>query len=455
MAKDKTEQQGKNNQLPYDIAERFTLDGSPIFEYINIDNETGDITYKLHPGIEEDLKEAQQGAAANIVDLIEKMITGNPPYEQLQQWQIILDTFYKAANAGEALIDELRELRPYISAELEKGNYKILNEYKEKEERYTLSEILDLLIDPNSDFAPILDAARAAKIAKEQLAQTTITRAEIIEYPLDKPNSNIWNLLEKDTGGQIKFDMLGAGGRRKKDKDLQATAIYSINFDNLDSDLQITKRLTPYDKRVYIAVSALFNAGNEIITLSQIYYAMGYTGNPGAKDLKRINDAITKMKGDEIFFDNEVEAKALTGYLHFKYDGSLLPFERITVFVNGKLSERAIKPFREPPLMSFAKERNQVTTISVKLLQSPLSKTDANLQIEDYLLERISKAKNKKNNKSYCKILYNTIFEKTHITTSKQKQRAPEKIEKILRFYQKEKFLKKYIMQDDGITIYF
>jgi hypothetical protein len=159
------------------------------------------------------------------------------------------------------------------------------------------------------------------------------------------------------------------------------------------------------------------------------------------------------MTGAKILFDNKAEVDALDGYPHFKYDGPLLPFERITAIVGGQISEGAIKLFREPPLMSFAKQRHQVTTIDVKLLQSPISKTDANLLIDDYLIERISKAKKGKG--SSCKILFKTLYERTNITTKKQKQRAPEKIIKYLNYYQQQEFIKRYTMQPDGIIVYF
>lgn len=302
-----------------------------------------------------------------------------------------------------------------------------------------------------------LDSGRwepgAADQEQEEPQRITAIRAGNIDYPIDKINSHIWGLMEKDTRGQIAFNLAKRGSEKK------ILAYYAINFDDLGENLTITKRLLPFDKRVYIAISALFNAGNNVITLSQIYYTMGHTGTPGTKNLNKINDAITKMTGARIFVDNKQEA-AEYKYNRFRYDGSLLPIERGTVFVNGKLSEAAIRIFREPPLMSFARQRKQITSVDIALLQSPISKTDANLQIEDYLLERISKDKNSK--KSGCRILFKTLYSHTGIadkpktnTERQQKKRAPGKIESYLKHYQKTGFITGYTMEKDGISIFF
>lgn len=281
--------------------------------------------------------------------------------------------------------------------------------------------------------------------AQETLKHIALTRAELIEYPLDKVNSTIWGLSEQDTAEQIMFRAEKAGSSK------EINILYSIDFDELGDDVKITKQLTAYDKRVYIAVSALFNAGNSIITLTQIHYAMGYTSRPRSSDLKNINDSITKMLGANIYISNEQEAAAYK-YDKFVYKGSLLPYEQVEVIANGKLTESAIHIFREPPVITFAKQRKQITSIDVKLLQSPISKTDGNLQIDDYLIERISRAKN---GKQPHRILYKTLYEKTNITEKKQKQRAADKIKQYLEHYQKCGMITRYTMEADGITVYF
>lgn len=342
---------------------------------------------------------------------------------------------------------EMAELEPYLQEELKKP------EYEGKTFDDLLAELEEEGRKPSEGLPAgtlarkVWDAAKAAKAAAENVEPTRAAakRAEAIEYPLDKPNSIIWRLLEKDTGGQIKFNMAKYGSRQ------QVPAFYAINFDDLGDDIQITKRLLPFDKRVYIAISALFNAGNNVISLTQIYFAMGNTSRPPSDALEKINDSITKMTTARIYFNNEQEAKKYK-YPHFKYDGALLPIERGTAVVNGRLADAAIHIFREPPLISFAKQRRQITTIDIKLLQSPVNKTDANLQIDDYLIERISKGKNGK--AKSCRILFKTLYDHAGIATKKQAQRAPGKIEKYLQHYQKEGFITRFTMEDDGTTVY-
>ena len=237
--------------------------------------------------------------------------------------------------------------------------------------------------------------------------------------------------------------------RRGSGKEI--TTYYSIDFEAL-KDLSISRILTPFDKRVYIAAAGLYAAGNKVFTATQIYMAMGGTALPSARDLAKINASVDKMLFARITLDNTEEAETYKKEsLRFQYTGALLPCERVTAIINGKPTESAIHLFRVPPLISFAKQRGQITTIPVKLLASPISKTDENLQIDDYLIERIS---HMKNGKAKNKILYNTLFSACRISTTKQRERArKDKIPRFLDYYKDQKFIKGYTADADGITI--
>lgn len=280
----------------------------------------------------------------------------------------------------------------------------------------------------------------------------TVTQKGVpkVGYPLDKVNTNIWTLLnDADQTGQLEFAV------ERKGTSKPASIIYSINFDGLEAETGVTiiRKLTAYDKRCYIATAALFNNNSTpIFTVAQIYAAMGNTGKPSANDIKKINNSLTKMMAAHIYLNNESEHSVYPKMQHYRYDGSLLPMERITAIVNGQPVGSAIHLFREPPMYTFAKERNQLTTINMDILTSPVSKTDANLQLDDYLIERIAHIK-KSAGKMSNKILFATIFAKTGHTSRNQKSRGRETVKKYLEHYKKCKFIRNYTEGKDGVTI--
>jgi len=342
---------------------------------------------------------------------------------------------------------------------------------------YSLKDLLEMAVDDDGNpvdgpFKEIVERAKhrqakffetQALIAEadqlaEELPRIISNPAELLAYPLDKPNSIIWNLLaEADPNGQMAVDIDTAGPKNKK-KSVEALIYYAINFDDIGHGLTITKKLTAYDKRVYIAAHALFNAGNEVLTLAQLHRQMGNSGQPSAKQIQRMNDSLTKMGAARIYIDNANEIEVNKGYKRFLYDGSLLPFERIRAYINNTLTNTAIHLFREPPMITFAKKREQITTIPRELLESPISKTEANLTLEDYLIERIAHMKNP-NNKAPRKILLSTVYEHCHINGKtdkdrKERERTPEKIRKYLDHYQSCGWILGYIIDADSVTIY-
>lgn len=271
-------------------------------------------------------------------------------------------------------------------------------------------------------------------------------RVKAVDFPLDKVNATIWRLLEKDMRGQI---AIAAESAKDKRKNKEMNIYYSIDFSALDNSVRISRQLEAYDKRVYIAIGALWAAGNQIITASQIYFSMGGEGKPAPAQLKKIDDAITKMSAAKIYINNSEEANSYK-YPVVTYDSALLPMERIKATVNGNTVESAVHLFREPPLISFARGRKQITQIKRQLLTTPLSWTNQNLALEDYLLECIGHAKRGTRSK---RMLFGTIYTEARVTDKKQKQRAPEKIRAILDYYQKCGYIKGYVANDEGITL--
>ena len=337
------------------------------------------------------------------------------------------------------------ELLPYMDAELE-NNPKI---GKEPFEFLIAAAARRARADGKE--IPHLKAEDTEQEIKKDLPRVMAREVDTLHYPLDKPNNKIWGLLETaDQSGQIRFDIITT---KKGDKKNEAVIYYGINFDALDAlDCKITRQLTPFDKRCYIAAAALWNGGNQVITATQIYKMMGNRGQPKSDDVKKINDSITKMGAARVYIDNEKESKVYKNYRHFRYDAPLLPFERISAFQNNMFTDSAIRLFREPPLITFAKERNQVTAIEQKVLESPINKTDANLMLEDYLLERIGHMKSDKS-KAPDRILYSTLYEKCGIKTRLQRSRLPDKVKRYLEHYKGCGHISGYSMEKDGVRI--
>lgn len=285
----------------------------------------------------------------------------------------------------------------------------------------------------------------------ETLAITT-RPVTALDFPLDKVNSKVWKLFEEpQPNGQMRL-AIGVESEEDKRKGKQVDIAYSIDFRELEEleNVKITRKLEPFDKRVYIAIGALFDSGQATMSYQQIYKAMGYSKRAGAGALKKIDAAVTKMAGAKIYIDNLQESEEYKSRVHFKYDGPLLMTERITAMVDGQPAECVIRVHRSLVLLDFARERKQFTTIQRRLLDSPISKTNANIQLEDYLIERIS---HMKNGKAQPRMLFATIYKNADIKTTKQKQRAWPKIQKLLDHYVKCAFIKGYQKDADGVTI--
>lgn len=356
------------------------------------------------------------------------------------------------------MFDELSEaLTPYlivaeheelIKTELEQrgytGNIYKLADSNDPEEQQIFMDAFHAVVEALGKDSSIEES--------EQIINVTTKKAYLIEYPLDKLNALMWS---KAGNLSVEVDVSKEGDREK-----DISIAYAIDFTKLiqNESVMISNALTAYDKRVYIAISALFKVKNEILSIPMIYHAMGFTGDPGESDRAQIYKSIIKMRFTAIHIDTTKEAK-IYKYPKFEYNGALLPSDdERNVLINGNFTERAIRFFIEPPLIKFARERKQITTFDIKLLQSPISKTDINLKIEDYLLERIARAKE---GTGQPKILYKTIADKVGIenmTKDNQKnlrKRLPDKINRYLNYYVECQFIKKYVIDKDGVTVFF
>lgn len=377
----------------------------------------------------------------------------------------------KNLNLAKELLDVVEQEKTPLSNDVLKGLLKDLNRAlsilpEEDEEQALLPFILEELKKPEYDnicyeqlkneggeqYKSVINIARARMAeAITEPFQLTISEKNIkkVLFPLDKVNTNIWSLLTTmDKDGQLTFAVEKRGSKRPVD------IICGLDFSALETQpgLAVVKKLTAFDKRVYIAAAAVYSAGYEITTIAQIYMAMGGSGHPSQAMRDKINKSLTKMTVAHIYLDNISEVNAKYNVPRFRYDGALLPMERVSAIVNGQETDTAIHFFREAPLITFARERPQITTIPRQLLESPLSLTENNLLIDDYLIREISFMK-KPNSKISRKMLFETIFEKTGIKDRKSKARAKDKIKRYLDYYKsydKEKpFIKDYFIDDN------
>lgn len=266
-------------------------------------------------------------------------------------------------------------------------------------------------------------------------------RTNISFFPLDKINSN-WNRFISSTpDGQLYFNFDTTASNDYRDE--KALISFALSFDM--SDVHISKSLSSFDKRVYLAIYALYRAGNIYQTAQQIYRAMGCNGIAGKRDKIKIDSSIKKLMSIHTVIDNSIEVKtAKYKYPLVVVETQLLNAVRTAIVSNGQTIDSAYKICDEPILIAFARGRNQIAEVDIDVLRAPLRKTDQTIVLEDYLIERIERARSGHGKKS---ILLETLF--SHVITTNgnerlQKSRALVKLPSLLEYYKSVGYISSY-----------
>lgn len=244
----------------------------------------------------------------------------------------------------------------------------------------------------------------------------------------------------------------------------QITTLASIDFDSFDNEVQIKgrKKLTAYDREVHDAIITLSEeGGNEYITPQMIYQVM--TGDPNAsletKQAEAISESITKCMYSKITIDAKEEATAY-GFDDFKYDGHLISGERVTATLNGTVTE-CLHLLGKPILYVYADKKNQIGRVNLKLLNSPINKTEEIITLQGYLYRRILSMNTGKSGISLSKtIVYETLYNQIELTASsdgalrKKKAKIRDQVKRILDFWKSEDFIRGYSENKKANEIY-
>ena len=249
--------------------------------------------------------------------------------------------------------------------------------------------------------------------------------------------------------GQTKKIRAESEKDRKKGK--TADILLLLNFDELKG-VKISRELTVYDQHVWNACANLIKCGYSTITPTHIYKFMGYKKKLNARDREKILESVKTISRARVFINNKEENELYKKYPLISLDAPLLSATICTARSGNNEVVDAIEISEIPKLFTIAEQRGQVTTIPFAVVEIPvISKTDDNLQLLFYLIKRIVYMKH--DSTTSKKILFNSVYDKCNIEEYKQKQRLPEKLERIFDYYKSIGWVSSYRITNKEIQI--
>ena len=232
----------------------------------------------------------------------------------------------------------------------------------------------------------------------EDLPQVTSKKANQFKMELTKventifdPNKNegIYEAADLDA---VKINV----SQRISPKKRIETLLY-IDFNDAKAnglDISREDRLTHYDREIHSAVATLAAAGNQYISPNMIFQLL--SGDFSAKNKNgmspetrdRIIKSLNKMRVTNVKLNASAEIKA--GMI---FDGTienyLIPAKRVEIVLSGQLIKDCIYLYDTLPLFNYTSKKNQIESVDIKMLDTPLANTPENIILKCYLLKRI------------------------------------------------------------------
>lgn len=255
----------------------------------------------------------------------------------------------------------------------------------------------------------------------------------------------------------------------KKEKQ-EVTTFVTIAFEELadaGNGLEKLKSLDNIDKALLNAITSVwqsaYNAdaihnGEAVTTLQTLYRIM--TKNPNSRldspeKEKELVDRLMRLTTTSLIINAEAEFGAYPELkkqrTRLERGGSLaqIVVDRATVNGNTVYNAVRISNHHRTPLYTYAKLKNQLVSVPLKLLDTKASnKNNETIAIEEYLIDRIEAEKTLANGILIDTILDNVgIHEKDYKNFKKKRSEVVKKIDKLLAGYVSTGYIKKYKFQ--------
>lgn len=282
----------------------------------------------------------------------------------------------------------------------------------------------------------------------KNLPQVVSKKAEFFKMGMTKIENTVFD-PQKNEGIYDATDINDVKINVSRGKSLKKridTLLYIDFNDSKANGISISyeNRITPYDREIHNAVATLAAAGNECITPGMIFQLLSGNTSDGRNKMgeetrKKILASVDKMRHTSIEIDAVAEVKA--GIVTTaKFSSYIIPAERTELEINGQAVKDGIKLLALPPLYEYANLKNQVATVAVKMLDTPLVNTPENIELKSYLLRRILSMANEKNRMNNI-IRYDSIYQYMQVKSAtpsalkmKHKQ-IRDKVKRLLDFW--------------------
>ena len=301
---------------------------------------------------------------------------------------------------------------------------------------------------------PEVFEAQIVNDEQQEFQQVISKRASQYKMGISKLDNTIFSpsknpaIYEKSDINQVKIKVSRENSQKKRIE----TLLY-IDFNDAKQNgfvIPYEEYITPYDREIHNAVATLASAGNQYISPSMIFQLLsGYAENDGTKKNNMSNESrekiiksLEKMRFTSIKIDATAEVKQgmiAEGII----ESYLIPAKRVEIILNGQRVTDCIQLLDTLPLLKYSNQKNQIASVDIKMLKTPLINSPENIEIKCYLLRQILSMSNSKNNITNV-IRYDSLYDYLKIQApnknqlKKKHKKIRDKVKKLLDFWKKD-----------------
>lgn len=283
----------------------------------------------------------------------------------------------------------------------------------------------------------------------EIILQNNLKKPESLLIPTAKVIKLLYDGKTDFTGG---LQPVSVGRARGKTNVLVETFVSAA----VDESIQLSARLTRYDKQVQNGIFTLIENGYSAFTAKQVYTAFSGKGDATPQAVSQVTRSINKQRTTLITIDWTAHAK-MNGLPidesrgdYVTQEENLLYLTRCRIKLNGAELD-GYKVINMPPLLRYVKAVGQLSTIDKKLLDVPVNNTEGNIVLKNELIEQIEAIKKGKLQKV---ITFERLYEYKQANTKQEKIRVRKDVEAMLNEWKKHGFIKSYTMIKKGREFY-